>query len=156
VPGGHDRREEIDLVDDVIVGVGLGEVEPKQMKGDLFVLGLDLLEEPPHVGRRDVTVGVAQLAAEHVEPIGELAKTRRDFLGGGRVDRAGHRAHVVVEFSEVERVRRLRREERLLHPAEKLVKRPARLEPLGQANVVLVEKLDSLDGHRVVPRFRVF
>ena len=108
LPGGHDRREEVHLVDDVVVDVGLREVEAQEVKGDLLVLRLDLLEEAAHVGRRDVAVGLAQLAAERVEPVRELAEARRDLLGRRRVDRAGHRAHVVVEASEVERVRRLR------------------------------------------------
>ena len=146
-PRGHDRGQEVDLVDHVLVHVGLREVEAQQVEGDLLVLRLHLLEEAAHVGGRDVAVGLAQLAAELVEPLGELAEARRDLLRRRRVDRAGRRAHVVVELAEVERVARLRGEERLLDATQELVERPQRLEPFGQANVVFVEKLDSLDGH---------
>ena len=91
LPGRQDGRQEVDLVDDVLVDVGLREVEPQKVKGDLLVLGLHLLEEAAHVGGRDVAVGVAELAAEGVEAVRELADARRDLLGRRRVDRAGDR-----------------------------------------------------------------
>jgi hypothetical protein len=125
------------------------------MERDLLVLRLHLLEESPHVGGRDVPVRLAQLSREGVEPLRELAQPRRDLLRRGRVDRPGDSADVVVELTDVQRVARLRGEERLLNATQELVKRPQRLEPLGQANVVFVKKLDSLDGH-FFPRFPTF
>jgi hypothetical protein len=153
----HDRREEVDLVDHVVVDVRLREVEAQKVERDLLVLRLDLLEESPDVRGRDVAVGVAQRPRHAVEPLGELADARRDLLGRRGVDLARDGADVVVQLAEVERVAGLRREERLLNAAEELVEGPQRLEPLGQANVVFVEELDSLDGHRfTVPRLQPF
>jgi hypothetical protein len=88
----------------------------------------------------------------------ESSRIRGATFSGDVVSIApGHRAHVLVELAEVERVAGLRLEERLLDAAQELVKRPERLEPLGQADVVFVEELDSLDGHRfTVPRFLPF
>ncbi len=148
LPGGDHGGEEVDLVHHVFVHVGLREVEAQEMERDLLVLGLHLLEESPHVRRRDVAVGLAKLFRERVEAIGELANPGRDFLGRDRVDRSGDRTDVVVELAEVQGIARLGGEERLLDSTQKLVERPERLEPFGQANVVFVKKLDSLDGHR--------
>ena len=98
-PRRDDRGEEVDLVDDVLVDVGLREVEPQKVEGDLLVLRLNFLEEAAHVRGRDEAVGLAQLARERVETLRQLTDPGRDLLGRSRVDRSRDGAHVVVETS---------------------------------------------------------
>ena len=144
-PGRRHGRQEIDLVDDVFIDFGLGKVETQEVKRDLFVLGPHLLEESAHEGGRDLPVYIAHLGGDGVQPRVEIPDQRFDGLGRSRVDLGGDGAHFVIERVEVQRVAGLGREERLVDAPEKLVESPKGLEPLRQADVVFVQKLDSLN-----------
>src|SRR5262249_5997027 len=145
--GGRDCREKIDLVDDVFVRIGLREVEPEEIEGDLLVLRPDLFEKPADEGRRNFPVDVPQLIRDGVQTRPQIADQRLDGLRRAGVDLRFDPADLFVKRIEVERVARLGGEKGLIDSAEKLMERPERLEALRQADVVLVEKLDSLDGH---------